>query len=279
MEQSTPATSHAGYPDGSGRYEVHSSGVCWSAVTAGAFATGAMALILLALGAGLNLSWVSPWSGVGASASTIGKTAIIWLIVMEVLSSAMGGYIAGRLRKRWPSIHGDEVHFRDTAHGLLAWSVALVVTIAFLTSATTSLLGTNQKREPSAHAESQASGPNAYFVDALFRADTSRPEMANASVRNEAEFIFAKGLHQGALSSDDKTYLDQLVAAKTGMNPGDADNRVSNVFANAQQTAENIRKAAAHSLLWIFLALLIGVFCASLFATIGGRQRDRVELI
>jgi hypothetical protein len=32
-------------------------------------------------------------------------------------------------------------------------------------------------------------------------------------------------------------------------------------------------------LLWLFLALLMGAFCASYAATMGGRQRDRVQHI
>ena len=52
--------------------EAHSSGVSWGAVIGGAFVAAAFYLILLALGAGLGLSAVSPWSSVGASASAVG---------------------------------------------------------------------------------------------------------------------------------------------------------------------------------------------------------------
>jgi hypothetical protein len=121
--------------------EAHSSGVSWAAVIGGAFVAAALSLILLALGTGLNVSSVSPWSNVGASASMIGTAAIVWLILMQVISSSMGGYLAGRLRTKWASIHTDEVYFRDTAHGFLAWAVALVITAAFLASAATSMMG------------------------------------------------------------------------------------------------------------------------------------------
>ena len=69
------------------------------------------------------------------------------------------------------------------------------------------------------------------------------------------------------------------MAARTGLNQSDAEKRVSEVIAAARQAADTARKAAAHLLLWIFLALLIGAFCASYAATIGGRQRDHVKLI
>src|ERR1700681_727010 len=89
--------------------EAHSSGVSWAAVTGGAFVTAAFSLIMLSLGAGLRLFNVSPWVNTGASAATIGAAAIVWLIMMQLIASAMGGYLAGRLRTKWASIHTDEV--------------------------------------------------------------------------------------------------------------------------------------------------------------------------
>jgi hypothetical protein len=286
MEQATSFKPSAISPVGFAHNEAHSSGVSWSAVIAGALVTAALSLILLALGTGLGLSSVSPLSNVGGSASTLGATAIVWLIAMEIVSSSMGGYLAGRLRTKWASIHSDEVYFRDTAHGFLAWATALVVTAAFLASAATVMTGSagpsttgSQSGSRVQSVEGQGFDPNAYFVDTMFRTDTSKSDAIGNSVRNEAGVIFANALRQGNLSPADKAYLDQLVSTKTGTTQGDADKRVSDVFANAQEAAEASRKAVAHSLLWAFLALLIGAFCASLSATIGGGQRDRVVIV
>ena len=71
--------------------EAFSSGVSWGAVIAGAFTAAALSLIFLALGTGMGLSSVSPWANVGVSASTVGKGAILWLIVVQIIASAMGG--------------------------------------------------------------------------------------------------------------------------------------------------------------------------------------------
>ena len=282
MEQVIAEKPYGSYSNHFQHNEAHSSGVSWSAVIAGAFVTAALSLILLALGTGLGLSSVSPYSGIGISASTVGKSTIIWLIVMEVLSSAMGGYLAGRLRTKWASIHNDEVYFRDTAHGFLAWATAFVITVAFLATAATTMIGSssasmNQNRTGQSRAEGL--DPNAYFVDSLFRADANKPDITNAATSAEAGTIFAHSLAQGEISAVDKSYLDQLVSAKTGLAETEADKRVSDVFTNAQQNLEAARKATAHILLWIFLALLIGAFCASFSATIGGRQRDNVVTV
>ena len=99
--------------------EANLSGVSWAAVIGGGFVTAALSLILLALGTGLGLSSVSVWSDVGMSSSTIAKGAVVWLILMQIISSSMGGYLAGRLRTKWAHVHTDEVYFRDTAHGFL----------------------------------------------------------------------------------------------------------------------------------------------------------------
>jgi hypothetical protein len=51
---------------------------------------------------------------------------------------------------------------------------------------------------------------------------------------------------------------------------------VDDAFSQARQDADGARQAIAHSMYWTFLALLMGAFCASFAATIGGRERDRV---
>jgi hypothetical protein len=295
--------------------EANSAGVSWPAVFGGAFVTAALSLILLALGTGLGLSSVSPWSNVGASASTISGAAIAWFIVMQILAASMGGYLAGRLRTKWTSVHSDEVYFRDTAHGFLAWAVALVITAAFLTSAAAAMVGAGAtsaasaaSAASSAPSSSHALDPNQYFVDTLFRADRSAadsaspatvgnlplsnspagaPPVSNASLghssdgaaRAEAGLIFANALRQGGMPAADQTYLGQVVASQTGLQQPAAEKRVSDVFAQTQQAADAARKAAAHACIWIFVALLIGAFCASLSATFGGSQRDHVVVV
>jgi hypothetical protein len=73
--------------------------------------------------------------------------------------------------------------------------------------------------------------------------------------------------------------LARLVAARTGISQPEAEKRVADVIASARLAEDAARKATAHLLLWLFLALLIGAFSASFAATIGGRQRDHVKAI
>jgi hypothetical protein len=262
--------------------EAYSAGISWAAVIGGAFVSASLALILLSLGTGLGFSSVSPWSNMGATASTIGMAGIAWLIATQITASAMGGYLAGRLRTKWASVHTDEVYFRDTAHGLLVWALGLVVTAAFLASAATSLAGgmTRRGANTTATVDADASviGPDAYLIDTLFRSNGSISDRNDASARAESEHILMHAMRQGSIPSADKRYLAQMVSARTGLNQSDAENRVSDVFAQLQLSAENARKLLAHLSLWLFVALLSGAFCASYAGTIGGRQRDHVAV-
>jgi hypothetical protein len=260
--------------------EAYSSGVSGAAVIGGAFTGAALSLILLALGTGLGLASVSPWSNTGASATTIGKTAIAWLIFTQIVASAMAGYLAGRLRTKWATIHTDEIYFRDTANGFLAWAVGIVMTAAFLTSAAAAIIGGTVQATAtsgaSATAKTAQTEPNDYFVDALFRSGHAG---ANSDIagREEVGRILTHGLKQDDVPAADKSYLADLVAAKTGLNKPEAEQRVNQVITEARQTADTTRKALAHLSLWMFIALLSGAFCASYAATIGGRQRDHVK--
>jgi hypothetical protein len=117
------------------------SAASWPAILAGAFVAIAASIVLLAFGSGLGFAMVSPWPGHGASATGFTINAAIWLIVSQWLSAALGGYIAGRLRTKWVGTHTHEVFFRDTAHGLVTWSVATVTVAALLAGSVTSGIG------------------------------------------------------------------------------------------------------------------------------------------
>lgn len=263
-----------------GEQEARSSGISWAAVIAGAFISAALFLILVALGAGLDLSF-APRAG----RSIAGP--VVWLIIIQIIAFAIGGYVAGRLRTKWSVIHDDEVYFRDTATGLLVWAVALVATAAFLASAVT-LLGVIGDRSNTASFDRGATSPammaaggrdlwaNQYYIDMLFRSDGAHLGRQEILARGEAARIFTYSFREGSMSAKDHDYLSQVVAGQTGLGLQQAGTRVSDVFSAAQSAAKAMRKAAAYFALWVFVASLIGAFSASLAATFGGRERDRV---
>jgi len=251
--------------------EVSGSGLSWPAILAGAFAAAAAWFTLLALGAGMGLSSVSPWPVSGASAPRVGLGAILWLMLVQLLSCSLGGYLAGRLRSRWATVHAHEVHFRDTAHGFLAWAVGLIISVVFLTSIGVSIA----KDAPAVAAE----GANTYYVDSLFRADHPIAASDDQLVRKEAGVILANALSRAEIVPQDRSYLADLVAARTGLDRAHAEARVNETLTAARQAVDTGRKAVAHSLYWLVASLLLGAFCGSLAATVGGRQRDNVVIV
>src|SRR6187549_1374716 len=112
--------------------ESSASGVHWGAITAGALGAVGITFVLISLGPALGHVTVSPWSPSGSAPAAFGIAAGIWLIVTQWLASGLGGYLAGRLREKWVGVRTDEVLFRDTAHGLLAWALATIIVVALL---------------------------------------------------------------------------------------------------------------------------------------------------
>jgi hypothetical protein len=258
--------------------EASASAASWAAIVAGAFVTAALSLILLALGAGAGLSSLSPWTNLGVSPSTVGMGALIFLAIIELISSGIGGYIAGRLRTKWVDVHSDEVYFRDTAHGFLVWAVALVISAAFLTSAASAMVGSESRNSSPSRSEGPMADANRYYIDSLFRSGESSSNV-NEAERVEVGVIFAHALRQRDFASPDRSYVVERVAAGTGLSHIEAEKRVDEVFGRDQQAADAARKAVAHVLYWLFVAMLLGAFSASFAATLGGKQRDHLHTV
>jgi hypothetical protein len=266
------------------------SAVSWAAIIGGALAAVAITLLLVALGSGIGLSSISPWTALNPSATTFTLLAAVWLIIVQWLSSALGGYISGRLRTKWTGIHTDEVFFRDTVHGFLAWALASVLVVAFATSSISSAVSSagraisnvaGSAASTATQAVANQSGSNGYFMDVLFRKDRPDANTSSQDARAEGARIIARAVANGNLEPGDRTYLAALVASRTGLSQEDAEKRVDDTMAQikaaedkAKQAADAARKASAQASFYLFFSMLIGAFIASTAGAIGGRQRD-----
>jgi hypothetical protein len=280
--------------------ESSQSALSWGAILAGAAVASAASLCLFVLGSGLGFASVSPWANAGVAAGTFAVSAAIWLVIVQWVASALGGYITGRLRTRWVGVHTDEVFFRDTAHGFLSWCVATLIAAVLLGSAvvgtvssgvqaTTSVLsGAAQGASAgAASAVGNVTDPTGYLVDTLFRPVSDQlppaatPPQGQADVRGETMRIVGTSIANGAMTDPDKAYLAQLIAARTGIPAADAEKRVNDMIAEveatkvkAQEAADAARKAATTTMILGFLALVIGAFIASVSAALAGKLRD-----
>jgi hypothetical protein len=258
----------------------HGHAVSWAAILAGAAASAALSLILLVLGMGLGLSSISPWSAQGASATTIGTSTIVWILLVALVASGTGGYLAGRLRTKWVAVHTDEVYFRDTAHGFLAWSVATLITAAALTSAVGAIVGTGLGAAgttaglagtAAAGATGNAGGglmsdrPSAgdgalpgasglsYYTDSLFRASAapgaaasapSSGAIPSAAAQTQISRIFVRSFENQGMAPGDTQYVGQLIVQRTGMSQVDAEKLVTDTYAKASTAAQEAQAEA-----------------------------------
>jgi hypothetical protein len=294
------------YADGVPPRESSISAVSWAAVFAGAVIAAALSLALFAGGTGLGFLSVSPWGEEGVSAPAIGIGIIVWMLLTQIISYGIGGYVAGRLRTKWVDVHSDEVYFRDTAHGFLVWALSAVVSAALLGSALASMApgvamagasvaataGTAATAAATAGAAGASSGGGMeratdYLTDTLMRSERPEANTDPEAARAEVGRIVAMSITRGDMTPADRDYVVKVVAAQAGVEPAVAQRRVDEAIQNAKKTAEEAkvkakeaadaaRKAAAAFALWGFASMLIGAFVASLAATWGGRRRDAV---
>jgi hypothetical protein len=281
--------------------ESSKSAISWGPIIGGAVSAIGVTLILVLFGSGLGLTMVSPWSGESSSAATVGVSAAIWLVVVQWLSAALGGYLTGRLRTKWAAAHTDEVFFRDTAHGFVSWAIATIFVAGFLASSLTSLAGAGAQAVGTAvqtaglaggaaaaasSDDTSSNGATSYFTDALLRPQqiSANAQNDNGAATAEISRILLNGATAGGMPENDKAYMAGIVAARTGLSPQEARTRVDTVLKQiddakvaAQKAADEARKAAATTALIGALSLLVGAFISCAAAALGGRQRDEEE--
>lgn len=289
-------------------------GVAWGAVIAGAVAAAVLTLLLIILGTGLGFAAMSPFANEGASAETLGMSTAIWITLISLLASAVGGYIAGRLRPRWHAIHTDEVYFRDTAHGFLAWALSTLLMATLLSSAVSGLIGGTAKVGAAAvggaaaagagalAADKGPGGANAYLFDRVFRSGAdpvapppvtsldadgqprvvARPPMAtrgvNKEARAEAARIFVTAVAKDELPADDKAYLTRVVAREAGISEADASKRIDEAWAalvQAKQDAKEAADKAAKAAAYASLWMFIALLAGAFIATLMATRGGR----
>jgi hypothetical protein len=145
------------------------------------------------------------------------------------------------LRTKWVGVHTNEVFFRDTAHGFLAWAFATLLSATVLSSAAAYLANGIAAGLGSATSQVTRSANSAdLYIDKLFRtnpagqlasAPTSSPDTGNANPsapntanpnQTRAEVLRLWTSDNQDLSAADKTYVTQVVAARTGLMPRSA---------------------------------------------------------
>ena len=269
----------------------HHSYVDWAAIIGGIVLASAISLVLLAFGSAVGLSFTNFRTYTGVSPIWVAIAAASWLLWVQISSFMAGGYLTGRLRRRFHDSTEHESDVRDGAHGLLVWAGALVVGAIIAIGglgAAVSTIGSAVGTATTA-ASNVADGaaanmdPQAYFVDQLFRlpAGAAAPAGTAADYRGEATRILATGAVTGTIADGDKAYLGQLVAQNTGLPADQATARVDQTItaindakAKAAEMAETARKTTVLAAFLTAASLLVSGVGAYWAAMKGGRHRD-----
>ncbi|MEQ1716782.1 MAG: hypothetical protein ABL907_12480 [Hyphomicrobium sp.] len=257
--------------------QVGTSYVEWGPIFAGAVAAAALSFVLLTSGAAIGLSLVSPYpsQSYGRWTATL---ATWWALSVTIGSFLVGGYIAGRLRTVWGDANADEVQFRDGIHGMLMWSVSILMggLFAYFVGTTTTLVGA-EVGKPVGYSSERGS-VLAPAVDVLLRgsqgtsAGTGLP--ASPALKDEITRVLVTSVSAGKLTDNDRSYLAKVVAQHAGVASAEADKRVGDVYAESVRMIDEARKAAVLVGLVTTTALLFGLAATWYAAQRGGHHRD-----
>ncbi len=206
---------------------------------------------------------------------TLAILTSLWVVVVQVGAFATGGYLAGRMRRPWTDAKPEEVEFRDGVHGVLVWAVGVAIGAFLLASA---VAGTSRIAADAGIAGAgrmSMSETNAAVIDALFRSTIPPQSGSGTEYRAEAGRILITGFGRSTMAAADRSYLAQLVAARTGLSRSEAEQRVDLVVASAKAAADRVRKAGLVAAFLAAASLLAGCAAAWCAAQLGGMHRDR----
>lgn len=253
--------------------------VDWCAIIAGTVLASAISLIFIAFGSALGLTFVSPFSGEGSSAVGMAIAAALWLIWVQVSSFLAGGYITGRLRRRVGDSTEHESDVRDGSHGLLAWALGVVV-LAVFTAASIGVTATGAAVAVGSQADTIAAR-SSYYVDRLLRPGDAPPPAGTeeGDARTEIGRILARSAMGSRLSDDDKAYLARIVAARTGLQQAEAEQRIETMVTEAKLAADKARKFGIVAAFLAAATLLVSALAAWFAAQWGGRHRDEGTIL
>jgi hypothetical protein len=248
--------------------------VQWGPAIAGALTATALAFVLHTFAAAIGLAVSSSAPTWRDSSFMLQLLSGLYLIFAAILAFGVGGYLAGRLRT---PISGsdDEIEFRDGSHGILVWSIAIVLTVLMTWAAAQSLA----RIAPSAGSPGvvqSVAGEDliAYDLDQLFRADQRPQNVDLVYARSEAARILLTTAGHAGITPADRAYLIRLTAAQTGLQPPEAERRVDIAVVQAR---DNIRKARRTGVILAFMAgaaALVGAAVAWFAVCTGGQHRD-----
>ena len=243
----------------------------WSAIFGGAAVAAGASLTLNAFGAGIGLSLVSSAPSWREASAVTWLIAGVFLLFVSIISFAVGGYVAGRMRAPL-NIDSAESEFRDGMHGLVTWGIAVVLCAllalgAAVAATSTAPSGTNTAQ--SVAGESII----ATELDQMFR--TGRVINDLTYRRAEAARILLTSSGHNGVSNPDRRYLTTMTGIIMGLPELEAKARVDDAISRSAQALHRARVSAVLEAFFVATALFVGAVIAWYAATEGGKDREQ----
>jgi hypothetical protein len=268
--------------------------VDWPAIFAGTAVATAISFVLLTFGSAIGLSLTSAYEGAGISLTGFAIAAALWLVWVQVSGFFAGGYLTGRMRRRIHDASEHESDIRDGVHGLTMWAVGLLLG-AFLafSGATAVVSGAANAVGAAAGTATEAAASlvddNELLIDRALRGtQAGTPAVATGTAPAGDDpapaigRLLVSAVGDGTLDDADRQYLVETIAARAGIPPEEAQQRVEQLWTQAQQLEAEARAAADRArqfgVLVAFMtaaSLLIGAVAAYFGAVMGGNHRDK----
>jgi hypothetical protein len=250
----------------------------WGSIIAGALLATAVSLVLVAFGSSIGLAILSSSPSWRDTSPALTLVSGFYLLLTALTSFIVGGYAAARFRERRPAVPSSaEREFRDGAHGVLAWAIAVVISGLVVT--VSGAVVASKMAAPAASPTATTGEPLiATQLDGLLRTLKLPPGTDIAYIRAEAGRYLLTATGRNGITPEDRAYLVRLVTSETGIAPPDAERRVEEAIAGAKTAVHRFRASGVILGFSTAASLLLGAAAAWGAATVGGRRRDEAAL-
>jgi hypothetical protein len=277
--------------------------LCWGAIIGGTVAAIGIHVLLTLLGMGAGLAAFSPRTDADPVTHFNLGAALIFS-ACALVSLWFGGLIAGRYSRTW---HGGFVH------GILVWSLTLIITLVLLTKGTGMLMGgglrvvgeslgiggqaavstlANVGQDATRRSGDQL---NSFLTEASQSIPTNAAPADVTRAKREIQFAVTKlfAPENQDKFQDNRQAAIQAVVNSAHMSEADATktvdewinsyNELKGELEHAKQAAEQKARDVAdqtardvsHAASWVFFALLIGLIVTALGGVCGARVAAR----
>jgi len=267
----------------------------WGAVLAGAVVALSVQLLLTLLGLGIGLATVDPAAGDTPGAATFGIASGIFYAIVTLVSLFVGGWVAGRLA-------GMPVRTDGLLHGLVTWSVAMLVLLYVVTTSVGALLSGTLGMVGTAL---QTAGQGVQAA-AGAAAETDIGQEAMNTIQQQAQQLLGQAqqatgaedpaglldqvmtIAQGGVSEQEQQQIVDQIVQETGVTREEAEAQLQELQSQyeearaaaeeqARQAAQATAEAVSQGAFWSFVALLLGAIAAAVGGLVGTPRDLAVE--